>query len=215
MSVPANPKIYHIVHVDRLQSIAAEGLLCDAEIIRNPKKPGTAIGMDHIKQRRLRELHLQSHPKLFVGDCVPFYFCPRSVMLYVIHRAVNPDLSYRDGQSSIVHLEADLHKTVAWAKAHGLCWAFTRSNAGARYFEDWCDLAQLNQINWRAIQARQWNTRDLKVGKQAEFLVERRFPWQLIERIGVQTQRTSRLALQAISAAAHKPPVLLKPAWYY
>lgn len=35
MPPPAAPKIYHIVHVDRLPSIIAEGgLLCDAEIVR-------------------------------------------------------------------------------------------------------------------------------------------------------------------------------------
>ena len=32
MPVPANPKIFHICHVDRLRSIIVEGgLLCDAE----------------------------------------------------------------------------------------------------------------------------------------------------------------------------------------
>jgi CxxC-x17-CxxC domain-containing protein len=38
--------------------------------------------MNKIKERRLK-LPLSSHFNLFVGDCVPFYFCPRSVMLYV------------------------------------------------------------------------------------------------------------------------------------
>ena len=34
MPVPDQPKIYHIVHVDRLPSVIAEGnLLCDAEIV--------------------------------------------------------------------------------------------------------------------------------------------------------------------------------------
>ena len=36
--VPSQPKIYHIVHVDRLPSIVADGLLwCDAEIVRDQK----------------------------------------------------------------------------------------------------------------------------------------------------------------------------------
>ena len=35
MTVPAQPKIYHIVHVDRLRSILAdEHLWCDAEVVR-------------------------------------------------------------------------------------------------------------------------------------------------------------------------------------
>lgn len=75
MPVPAQPKIYHICHVDRLPSIiASAGLLSDAAL-QAQALPGTVIGMSHIKQRRLQELRLQSHPALHVGDCVPFYFC--------------------------------------------------------------------------------------------------------------------------------------------
>ncbi|MCU0924201.1 MAG: DUF4433 domain-containing protein, partial [Burkholderiaceae bacterium] len=85
MPVPARPKIYHICHVDRLASIVAEGLLSDAEVQRLAP-PGTVIGMSNIKQRRLTELTLDSHPGLYVGQCTPFYFCPRSVMLYLIHK---------------------------------------------------------------------------------------------------------------------------------
>ncbi|AWP22429.1 hypothetical protein C4901_02935 [Acidiferrobacter sp. SPIII_3] len=34
--------------------------------------------MGGIKQRRLNELRLSSHPDLRLGNFVPFYFCPRS-----------------------------------------------------------------------------------------------------------------------------------------
>jgi hypothetical protein len=60
--------------------------------------------MSAIKRRRVEELEVSCHPGTKVGDYVPFYFCPRSVMLYVIHRANHPDLSYRGGQEPIVHL---------------------------------------------------------------------------------------------------------------
>ena len=131
MTVPAQPKLYHIAHVDRLHSIAAEGhLWCDREVLRRAPQ-GTTIGMNSIKQRRLNELRLASHPELFVGDCVPFYFCPRSVMLYLIHRANDAELMYRGGQENIIHLEADLYAVVAWAQSPPRRWAFTLSNAGA------------------------------------------------------------------------------------
>lgn len=111
MIVPPNLKIYHIVHVDRLPSIIEDDQLwCDAEMVQRGET-GTAIGMDKIKQRRLTKT-LNSHTNLYVGDCVPFYFCPRSVMLYVIYRANHSQLSYRGGQGPIVHLEADLRQTV-------------------------------------------------------------------------------------------------------
>ena len=58
MTVPAHPKLYHIAHVDRLPSIVADQCLwCDREVARRAP-PGTTIGMNSIKQRRLNELRL-------------------------------------------------------------------------------------------------------------------------------------------------------------
>ena len=217
MPPPAAPKIYHIVHVDRLPSIIAEGgLLCDAEIVRRQAAGhgmGTTIGMGSIKSRRLNELTLDSRPGLFVGQCVPFYFCPRSIMLFILHCANHPELTYRGGQRPIVHLEADLHQSVEWAQANNRRWAFTLSNAGAYYFEDRADLTQLGEIDWDAVQARDW--RGKKEGKQAEFLVEQSFPWDLVSRIGVGSQQVYGQVRAALQAAAHKPHVEIKPDWYY
>ena len=213
MSVPARPKLYHIAHVDRLPPIVADQCLwCDREVVRRAPA-GTAIGMSNIKQRRLSELRLTSHPALFVGDCVPFYFCPRSVMLYLIHQGNHPELAYRGGQGPIVHFEADLHTVVAWADAQPRRWAFTLSNAGARYFEDRSNLGQLGEIDWTAVQATDW--RQHKDGKQAEFLLEQSFPWHLVERIGVQSRVTYTLAVNALPAHGHRPPVEIRTEWYY
>jgi hypothetical protein len=210
--VPNDPKIYHIVHVDRLASIIAGGLWCDAEVVRHPP-PGTTIGMNAIKQRRLTELTLASHPGLYVGECVPFYFCPRSIMLYLIYQGNHPDLEYRGGQGPIIHLESDLRQTVDWAEAQGQRWAFTLGNAGSRYFEDRSDLNQLGEIDRNAVNARDW--RACKEGKQAEFLIEREFPWELISRIGVQSRTVNDQVLTAVQALANKPVVEIKPEWYY
>ncbi len=218
MTVPAQPKIYHIVHVDRLPSIIADGCLwCDAEIV-NRAPPGTTIGMNGIKQRRLG-LALTSHPGLHVGDCVPFYFCPRSIMLYLIYQGNHPEMTYRDGQGPIIHLETDLRASVAWAQQNQQRWAFTLSNAGAYYFEDRCDLSQLNEINWEAVQANRWSgngiAASIKEGKQAEFLLENRFPWHLVERIGVHSRAVYQQVVNALPTGGHRPQIEIKPEWYY
>lgn len=213
MLVPTEPKIYHIVHVDRLPSIIADGhLWCDAHIARHGA-PGTTIGMSNIKQRRLTNA-LLSHPGLHVGDCVPFYFCPRSVMLYLIHKGNDPELAYRAGQDPILHLEADLRQTVAWASRNNKRWAFTTSNAGSFYFDDYSDLSQLNKIDWDAVRANQWMG-ERKLYKQAEFLIEHSFPWELISCIGTNALATYRQALQLVRSSTHRPAVEMKPRWYY
>ena len=202
--VPPQPKIYHIAHVDRLPSIVATGGLLSDAMVQAQALGGTMIGMNHIKQRRLTELQLASHPGLFVGACVPFYFCPRSVMLYLIHRR-NAELAYQGGQASIIHLQADLGAVVAWANAQPARWAFTLSNAGSYFFEDRNDLARLGEINWAAVQANNWSG-GLKEGKQAEFLLEQHFPWHLIERIGVQSATVYRQVVNALPARSPASP---------
>ena len=213
MSIPAQAKIYHIVHIDRLESIInTGGLISDAEVIVRDLG-GSTIGMSNIKQRRLHELTLPSIPDLHVGACVPFYFCPRSIMLYLIHQANHDELDYRGGQAPIVHLQADLHASVRWAQQQGMRWAFTLSNAGSYYFEDRQNLAQLGDLDWGAIQTNQWQ--QCKEGKQAEFLLEQQFPWHLVECIGVYDALRYQQATNIVQGGAHRPPVSIQPNWYY
>ena len=182
-------------------------------MVKRTDSSGTTIGLSDIKKRRL-EAPLSSHPDLHVGDCVPFYFCPRSVMLYMIYQANNPALPYHGGQEPIVHLEADFHQVVHFGQTQGKRWAFTSSNAGSKYFDDYADINQLDQINWNAIAANQW-AGALKEGKQAEFLFEYFFPWQLVTHIGVHSQSVAIQASQASQESMHRPNITVRTNWYY
>lgn len=219
MAVPAQPKIYHILHVDRLASVLADGGLWSDAVVQQRASPGTTIGMSSIKERRLTQNFLTSRPGLKVGECVPFYFCPRSIMLYLIYQANHPELTYRGGQGPIVHLECDLNASIAWAEAQAKRWAFTLSNAGSYYFEDRADRSQLAEINWEAVAAVRWSgngvDRSIKEGKQAEFLLEESFPWTLVERIGVHSLGVYQQASQLLAGRAHHPKLEILRDWYY
>ena len=212
---PEEIKIYHIVHVDRLSSILDEGqLYCDAYMVRNPL-PGTTIGISDIKGRRLTHF-LKSHPDLRVGDCVPFYFCPRSVMLYLFWKNNHPDLTYHGGQEPIIHLVADLKKAVDWAENNNRRWAFTTSNAGANSFDDYNSLDNLHKVDWSAVDASFWAAdEDIKAKKQAEFLIAESFPWELIESIGVHSESVLKNVEEIINLNSHKPEVSIERPFYY
>jgi hypothetical protein len=151
-SIPHNIKIYHILHLSKLASVTEQGgLFSDAEMRHRPPI-GVTIGMNKIKDRRL-QIALSSHKNLKVGDCVPFYFCPRSIMLYMFYKDNHPDITYHGGQEPIIHLVADLYKTVEWANNNHHRWAFTSSNAGSGYFEDFRDLHDLSKVDWNAVNA--------------------------------------------------------------
>ena len=218
---PATPRVYHITHVNNLPAIIANGgLISDAAIIARGG-PAATIGMGTIKQRRL-SLPVGCHPGLNVGDCVPFYFCPRSIMLFVIHCANNPELTYRGGQGPIVHLEADLAAVVAWANQQQRCWAFSLSNAGAGYAQFRNSLNDLHHVDWDAVASNNFSAgsytpsgNQVKEGKQAEFLLHNDFPWSLVQRIGVASQAIANQARVAIANAAHQPQISVQPSWYF
>ncbi|GAB6051133.1 DUF4433 domain-containing protein [Hydrogenophilus islandicus] len=212
--VPQRPQIYHITHVENLPSIIrAGGLWSDVKMMEQGG-PMASIGMNTIKVRRLN-LPVKCHPGDRVGDYVPFYFCPRSVMLYVIHCANHPELSYHGGQDPIVHLEADLKDVLDWAESEGRRWAFSLSNAGAVYAEFRNRPEQLDEIDWEAVAATDFRNPAVKEGKQAEFLVHEFFPWRLVRRIGVRSPMTYRRAAQVLAPAQHKPPLEVIPNWYF
>lgn len=211
---PRNPKIYHIVHIDRLKSIAIDEccLWSDATVQRT-QLPGTTIGMDTIKARRLKNT-LNSYPNLHVGDCVPFYFCPCSVMLYLFYMNNHSKIAYRGGQRPIIHLQADLYQTVKWADQNKKRWIFTNSNAGSSYFEDFNDLSQLDKVNWKAVNAKTWN--DCREEKQAEFLLEEQFSWALVEAIGVYSKaQVDQVSCILNNVTTHCPTVSVQSDWYY
>lgn len=99
----------------------------------------------------------------FLGDYVPFNFCNRSVMLYVLAR--NKVAGYTGGQVPIVHLVS----SVATATASGRPWAFTDRHADVAYARYFDDLAFLSEINWNVMPLIQWAA--VKEERQAEFLV--------------------------------------------
>ncbi|HEX4996924.1 MAG TPA: DUF4433 domain-containing protein [Terriglobia bacterium] len=214
-SPPASPKIYHITHRRNFPSIIQDGgLLCDRDMILR-QGPAMAIGIPNIKQRRVEELNVPCHPGTRVGDYVPFYLCPRSVMLFLIYKRNHPDLHFREGQNEIVHLEADLLSVVAWAQAQGRRWAFSLSNAGARYTQFRADVNSLDELDWTAIAATDFRDAQVKERKQAEFLVHERFPFELVERIGVESEAAQARVVAALAGAPHQPLVDVRRDWYF
>ena len=211
---PAAPKLYHITHVDNLRSIVADGALWSDAILIARGGPAASIGMGSIKQRRLG-LPVKCHSGDFVGGYVPFYFCPRSIMLFLIHCANHPELKYTGGQVPILHLELDLREVIRWADAQPRRWAFSLSNAGATYSEFRCSADQLDQIDWPAVANTDFRSASVKEGKQAEFLVADSVPWHLVRRIGAINPAMQAQAMRNMGGVVHRPSVEVCRSWYF
>ena len=214
-SMASSPKIYHITHVDNLAGIVANhGLVCDAKRI-TARLSCSLVGMSKIKQRRLQEIEVSCHPGTTVGQYVPFYFCPRSIMLYILHQGNHPELTYKGGQQPIVHLQADLNSVINWANTQNINWAFSDRNAGSYLATFYNDLSNLSQLNWSAIKATDFRDAQIKEGKQAEFLMFDFFPWQLIEKIGTFNNTIVPIIQNVLTSIRHQPMISVERNWYF
>lgn len=211
----SSPKIYHITHVNNLASIVTnQGLVSDASRITN-QLSCSLVGMSTIKQRRLQEIEVFCHPGTKVGQYVPFYFCPRSIMLYILHKGNHEELTYQGGQVPIVHLQADLYSVIQWANSQSVNWAFSDRNAGAYLATFYNNHLDLNQLNWSAIEATNFSDAQTKEGKQAEFLMFDFFPWELIEKIGTFNNTIVPSIQNVLTSIKHQPIISVERNWYF
>lgn len=203
--------LFHITHLANLPSILQAGRLYADSAMRSSGIAHTRIGHEHIKQRRLsRKVPIAAQGCL--GDYVPFNFCERSVMLYVIHSG-SVD-GYLGGQEDVIHLVT----TIGRAINVGNPWAFTDRHAELGYAGYFSDLAKLDQVNWAVMPKRQWGgvgNEQVKEQRQAEFLVHQFVAWTAISQIGVRSAATAAKVQELLRTSGHQPGVLIKPSWYY
>ena len=202
---PQDVLIYHITDVYNLPKILESGYLFADSKMSLLKTH--IIGYPHIKERRLKEIKIACCGGKFVGEFVPFYFCNRSPMLYV----VNQGKTGRPGvQQIIIHLVS----RVSVAINTGSDWCISPSNAGA-YTAKFGKLEVLENIDWDIVQAIQWQNRS--DGKSAEFLVADKFPWTGFHLIGCFNQRIVDHCIEVFEEykIQHKPEIRVERSWYY
>ncbi|MGE3320195.1 MAG: DUF4433 domain-containing protein [Candidatus Berkiella sp.] len=200
--------IYHITHLKNLASILQQGCLWSDYRRIQFAFSSENIGYSHIKERRMKHPVVVAEGQT-LGHYVPFNFCPRSVMLYVVSRGHD---NYQGGQTEILHLVS----SVEMVSQHQRPYFFTDIHADLHYAQQYTDLQKLNDLNWRAIRTNSWGgDADKKSAKQAEFLVHDFLPWTTIERIIVHNEAVAEQVRATLSTVEHQPTVVVKPDWYY
>lgn len=172
-----NPWLLHFTHVDNLGGIAEHGLLADG---MRPE-PSVECAQSEIKQRR-RGIAIPVGPEGTVADYAPFYFAPRSPMLYRIHSGGVP--GYRYGQRPLVYLVTRASRVLM----SGLPWVASDRNAAVATarFTDKAEVLP-DHIDWSVMDAEYWhNTPEdgSRVQRRmAEFLVHSSVPWETFTQV--------------------------------
>lgn len=184
---PADWIAWHFTHVDNVPSIAAAGaLVCHSRGVTH-----VDIADHDIKNERLKRcIDLPDpYPESVVGDHVPFYFAPRSPMLFRI-------ANERHDQDSLVHFGVRLGDVISKTT-----WCVSDGNARSGLTEFCSSIDELGKfVDFTALRIKYWPSAedtDRIRRRQAELLVHGEVPLSLVRYVVCKTGET----LDAVSAA--------------
>lgn len=213
MSTTSAPTwIYHFTHRDNLAPILATGALVCDQICASQGLTVRSIAYQNIKIQRARIL-VEAGPGGPLSDYVPFYFGPRSPMLYTY--ANGNVTGVRADQDEIVYFVTSIDKITD----ANLAFVFTDGHPikEPRAFYD--NLASLSEVDHELMKAIYWadtdDDNDRKRRRQAEFLVHRQVPLPLIRYLGVRTEEMKAWAQKTIDSNGVRIGSIVRPGWYY
>jgi hypothetical protein len=159
-----------------------------------------------------------------IHDYVPFYFAPRSPMLRAIDGGKVENCPYR--QEDIVHFVTTVEEIVA----EGLPYVFYDHNATLTIANCYSHLRDLDKIDWPLFHevprmdgyCKYWNSLvdnpryiRRKETRQAEFLVHKGVPLNLMQSVGVCSASKATEVRKIFDEASVELQVEVKSAWYY
>ncbi len=223
MPVPNPVRLFHITAIANLPAICAAGALLS-------KNAGAAAGIDYQNiahqgaQGARAARAVPNRPGGVVHDYVPFYFAPRSPMLFAINGGRVANCQWRQGD--IVHLETTVDRVVAG----DMPFVFYDRNATLAFARSFTDLARLDAVAWDLLTEHPtldgfcayWLNKhsveryaDRMERRQAEFLLHDRVPLGKFVRIGVIDENRAANVRTILAAAGVNLPVEAKPEWYF
>ncbi len=214
MPRPTPTWVYHFTRIEHLLTVVESALLCD----RQAQADGLLaieVGNTGIKARRATR-PVPVRPGGVVADYVPFYFAPRSPMMFAIERG--NVAGYTQGTDRVVYLATTADKLLA----AGLDPVMTDRNAVLDYTE----FTQLRDgepadgfIDWALMGERYWSDTeaypDRRERRMAECLVLSAVPWDAFLFVGAKSQTVADEVQELIGSGGSAPRVATRPGWYF
>ena len=148
-----------------------------------------------------------------IHDYVSFYLGPRSPMLLQLHTGRVE--GYCDGQASLIYVVSTVQAIVSAR----LGFVFSDGH-GIAIFTKWFDnISQLFEVDWNMVYADYWmdtvEDPDRQRRKQAEFLVHRSCPWNVVTGIGVFNGAVQRRVETILYDHGEATPTEVQRGWYH
>ncbi len=203
------PAIHHFTDAENLRRILLTGE------VRCHRTAACAVDIgDALIKSRRTQINVPCKPGGKVCDYVPFYFAPRSPMLYSIKCGNVPGVS--PNPSRIVYLTTSTEA----AYDAGLACVFSDGNAAAAFTAFYDDPAMLPQaVDWPLMQEGYWaNTpedSDRRRRRGAEFLVHNALPLALVTEIAVHDESVRSSVARALAEAGSTIAIRIRADWYF
>lgn len=222
MTTPRCGLLFHFTHVENLPGVLdADALLSDT-IVCSRNLLSNEAGDREIKQRR-RERPVTCPPGGVVADYVPFYFAPRSPMMFKLFKGSVP--TFTGDQRDLVYFVSDVDRMVE----ADVAFAISDRNAARVLAEFSNDVAVLGDltadtphsefVDWPLMRARMWlNTLDdgeRMERRMAEFLVHETVPLDLMLGIAVHSAAQKATVEQMFVESGLGVKVIRRSDWYY
>lgn len=175
---------YRITHIQNLPHILEKGIVAK----NHPDASADYLQIGNpeiIDVRSTAPVKLEGYGN--IGDYVPFYFTPKSMMLYNIITGFRAPLVPKRNRAEILVIRC-LVDTLATEDT----WFFTDGQGNDAVTNHFNDLVELGQLDWAAIQNSNFSKTDGDFDRarryQAEFLVYQQVPIAHIESLNVYNQ---------------------------
>lgn len=223
MTVPSPLRIFHITAICNLPSIAKSKMLYANSLLQKKKIEYGNIAYQGAQGKRAAKL-VARPPSGVIHDYVPFYFAPRSPMLFTINEGNVPDCPHR--QPDIVHFTT----TVEVVISNRLPFVFYDFNATLGIATCYSDIKDLAKIDWDLFHeapridgyCKYWNSRvddpryiRRRETRQAEFLIHQSISLGLIDMVGVYNEAKAAEVSRIFKEARIELQVEAKPGWYF
>ncbi len=212
MRRPIPTTVVHFTHVSHLTSIVRGGLVADSTAHANGLLE-VEVGNVGIKEARQRRF-VPIAPHGVVADYVPFYFAPRSPMMFAIEKG--NVATYVEGCDDLVYLVTTAERLLE----SGSPVVFTDRNAvlAIASFASTIEEAE-ERIDWPLMRARIWRNTDddpARVERRmAECLVHLKVPWNALTEVAAKNSRCATIARATFANLGVDTPVNVRPGWYF
>lgn len=201
---------YRITHRDNLQHILLNGLV-------NKNHDRAAAGFVPIGNPEIIDVRSTTLVAMdgfgYIGEYIPFYFTPRSIMLYnIITGYYHPVVPQRSREEIIV-IRCLVERLTDQPK-----WFFTDGQANDGESGHYADLKKMSKIDWDCIQNSQFSKSDdydRPRRYQAEFLVRDIVPVNCFESVCVYSKKMQLWAQAQINKAGKMLKVNVVPEYFF